>query len=156
MKAMHALELRIPPALVWFLAAGAIFACARGFPAGRSELPARHAVAVGCALAGLALALAGVREFRRAQTTVNPLEPGRARSIVSSGVYRHTRNPMYLGMALGLVGWALWTGSLAGLVVVPVFMSYLTLFQIIPEERALLARFGSAYADYCVQVRRWL
>ncbi len=63
---------------------------------------------------------------------------------------------MYLGMALGLVGWALWTGSLAGLVVVPVFMGYLTLFQIIPEERALLARFGRAYADYCVQVRRWL
>lgn len=156
MTAMRSLELRIPPALVWFLAAGAIYACARGFPSARIEFPARRAIAAGCAVAGVALALAGVREFRRARTTVNPLEPGRASSVVSSGLYRHTRNPMYLGMAVGLVGLALWPGSLAGLLVVPVFMGYLTLFQIIPEERALLARFGSGYADYCRQVRRWL
>ena len=156
MTARRTLELRIPPALVWLLAATAIYACARGFPSTRIHFPARHAVAGACAAAGIALALAGIREFRRAQTTVNPLEPGRASSIVSSGVYRYTRNPMYLGMALGLVGLAVWPGTWAGLLVVPAFMGYLTVFQIMPEERALLVRFGSAYADYCAQVRRWL
>jgi protein-S-isoprenylcysteine O-methyltransferase Ste14 len=149
-------ELRIPPALVCLLAAASIYACARGFPSARIHFPARHVVAGGCSAAGIALALAGIREFRRAQTTVNPLEPGRASSIVSSGLYRHTRNPMYLGMALGLVGLALWPGTWPGLLVVPAFMGYLTVFQIIPEERALLVRFGSAYANYCAQVRRWL
>lgn len=156
MKAIRVLELRVPPAVVWLIAAGAIFACARSFPSARFDFPARHAVAVTCAVGGVALALAGVREFRRAQTTVNPLEPERASAVVASGVFKYTRNPMYAGMALGLAGLALWPGSLPGLLIVPAFCAYLTVFQIMPEERALIARFGPAYQSYLGQVRRWL
>ncbi len=156
MKALRALELRVPPAVVWLIAAGAIFACTRSFPSARFDFPARRAVAIACALAGIALAVAGVREFRRAKTTVSPLEPGRASTVVGTGVFRATRNPMYVGMALGLAGVALWPGSLPGLLLVPAFCGYLTVFQIMPEERALLARFGAPYQAYLQRVRRWL
>jgi len=111
------------------------------------------AVLVGSA--GVAIALAGVLQFRRARTTVNPLQPSAASALVIRGVYKWTRNPMYLGMALVLLGWAIYLSSLAAAAVLPVFVAYLNRFQIAPEERALQARFGDEFARYRNTVRRW-
>ena len=108
------------------------------------------------AAAGAAIAIAGVIQFARARTTVNPLQPDAASSLVSGGVYRWTRNPMYLGMALVLLGWATYLSSIAALAVLPLFIVYITRFQIAPEERALEARFGAEFARYRKAVRRWL
>lgn len=105
---------------------------------------------------GALVCIAGVVAFVRAKTTVNPHKPDEASELVSSGVYRVTRNPMYLGFALALVGWALFQGSLWGLVWVAAFVVYLDRFQIRPEERALAAAFGRTFEDYCARVRRWL
>ena len=113
------------------------------------------AAALALAAAGGALALAGVWAFARSRTTVNPLAPQRARALVTGGVYRYTRNPMYLGMLLALAGWAVWLGNAAALLALPLFVAVLNTLQIRPEEAALRARFGADYARYAQRVRRW-
>lgn len=105
---------------------------------------------------GVAIAIAGVIEFRRARTTVDPMHPGRASALVSSGIYRLTRNPMYLGFALILAGWIVALRCLPALPVVAVFVLYLDRVQIPPEEAALRACFGSAFDEYASRVGRWL
>lgn len=148
------LELRIPP-----LALAAALAAWMGWlawPWAAPDFSLRWFVPVGVALTGALLALAGVREFRRATTTVNPLEPLATTAIVTGGVYRISRNPMYLGMALALLGWGLWLGDWRTLLALPVFVGWLQRYQIAPEERALEARFGPAFRLYCAEVRCWL
>jgi protein-S-isoprenylcysteine O-methyltransferase Ste14 len=150
------LELRIPPVAVWFVAVAAMYLLDRAWPAAGFTLPGRAYVAVAVFALGLALGLAGVWTFRVARTTVNPLAPEQASSVVTTGVYRRTRNPMYLGLLLGLVAWACWLQSLPSLIVLPAFVAYMNAFQIGPEERALRGSFGESYVQYCRRVRRWL
>jgi protein-S-isoprenylcysteine O-methyltransferase Ste14 len=153
---MSSLELRIPPVGVVLAAGALMWGLDYVLPWPGAGLPGRIVLAVLSALAGVAIAIAGILEFRRSRTTVNPMTPGAASSLVERGIYRHTRNPMYLGMALALLGWAIWLGSLVALLVLPLFTAYLTRFQIIPEERALAAMFGDSFAAYQRRVRRWL
>ena len=105
---------------------------------------------------GVALNLLPKLAFRRVGTTVNPLRPATSSMLVTHGVYRYTRNPMYLGMALGLVAVAVYLASVLALAGPLVFVHYMNRLQIGPEEAALEARFGSAFADYKRRVRRWL
>ncbi|MTI12477.1 methyltransferase family protein [Sansalvadorimonas verongulae] len=107
-------------------------------------------------LAGVSIGLAGVKSFRQAQTTVNPMTPEAASSLVSSGIFQRTRNPMYVGMALCLTGWGLFLANFYALGGVIGFIVYMTRFQIIPEERALTAHFGIDFESYRKQVPRWL
>ena len=97
----------------------------------------------------------GLWMFRKARTTFSPLRPDRSAAVVQTGVYRITRNPMYLGMVLILLGLALYLASPWALLRPVAFAAYITRFQIVPEERALTARFGEAYTAYCARVRRW-
>ena len=150
------LDLKIPPLAVWAVFAVAIAAAAHWLPSANLRLPGHQVLAVIVVLAGIAVALAGVVEFGRAKTTVNPLAPDKATSVVTTGVYRLTRNPMYVGMAAVLMGIALWWASLPGLLFLAAFCAYITRFQIQPEERALLARFGEEFTSYMSRVRRWV
>src|SRR5580658_4174271 len=97
---------------------------------------------------GLELAVNAVHRFRIARTTLNPVNPSKAAKLVTSGSYRLSRNPMYLGLLLLLSGWGVWLGSLSPLLLLPMFMVLLTYLQIIPEERTLASRFGDDYLDY--------
>ncbi|WP_119157030.1 methyltransferase family protein [Caldimonas tepidiphila] len=154
---MPALELKLPPvALVLILAL--LMALLPPGPAAASLLPPtlRLPLAVLLLAAGIAIALAGVQAFRRARTTVNPMHPEASSALVSGGIYRHTRNPMYLGMLLALAAWAVWLGGLAPWLGLPAFVLYMNRFQIAAEERALEARFGADFAGYRRRVRRWL
>ena len=103
----------------------------------------------------VAFAIAGVIAFRRSRTTVNPLHPEQATALVTRGVYRLSRNPMYAGMLLLLLAWATRLSNTAALAGPLLFALYITRFQIIPEERALTALFGEKYAAYRAKVRRW-
>jgi protein-S-isoprenylcysteine O-methyltransferase Ste14 len=106
-------------------------------------------------LAG-AFGFPALRAFRRAATTIDPVQVDRASALVTGGIYRATRNPMYVSLTLLLVAWALWLGGWwvwAGPVAL---VLWLDRFQIRPEERAMEARFGAAYLRYKAQVRRWL
>jgi protein-S-isoprenylcysteine O-methyltransferase Ste14 len=102
------------------------------------------------------VAAAGILEFRRARTTVNPMTPGAASALVVRGVFRISRNPMYLGFSVILLGWAVFLQSASALVVLVAFIVYIDRFQIQPEEHALEKTFGVTFRDYARRVRRWL
>ena len=153
---MRALELKVPPPIVALVMAIAMWFLSR-LPASSETLPVvRLLLAVGLAAVGAVISLSGVLAFRRAKTTVNPLKPESSSSLVIAGVYKLTRNPMYVGMlflllALAAFLWSVW--SLLG----PLgFVAYMGRFQIAPEERVLAGLFGTEYAEYKARVRRWL
>ena len=105
---------------------------------------------------GFLSGFSGIVAFRRKGTTIDPKKPQKASHLVREGIYQWTRNPMYLGMLLILIGGAIRTGSPFGILPIFLFIFYMTRFQIIPEEKALKKRFGSVYEDYCRKVRRWI
>ena len=94
--------------------------------------------------------------FRRARTTVNPLQPGAATTLVVSGIYQITRNPMYLGFLFLLLGELAWLAHPVALLTAPAFVLYLNRFQIMPEEHALRECFGTEYLNYADYVGRWI
>jgi len=153
---MRSLELKLPPPVVAAAVAAAMAAAAYVLPAADLALPQRAKLAALLAAAGVLVAAAGVLGFHRHRTTVNPHTPERSTALVTSGIYRYTRNPMYLGLLLVLVGWAAWLANAASLPLLPVFVLYLNRYQIAPEERVLGERFGPAFSDYRAAVRRWL
>lgn len=120
------------------------------------RFPAQTALAGILAASGLATDLVSVARFFRQRTTINPLKPEAASHLVISGLYRYTRNPMYLGMLLVLIGWAIWLGHVIAFAGPVLFAIVLTRIQILPEETALEARFGQDFRDYKAQVRRWI
>jgi protein-S-isoprenylcysteine O-methyltransferase Ste14 len=153
---MRFLETLVPPPVVAALAAALMWVIARAWPELRVDIPAARWIALALAAPGLLLDFAGVLAFLRARTTVNPMRPHKARELVTGGLYAWTRNPMYLGWIPILAGWAIYLEHPLTLLVVPLFVAYLTRFQIIPEERALAAAFGDAYREYSRRVRRWV
>jgi len=150
------LEHRIPPPIVAACTAAFMLAAAWIVPALTFELPWRVPISVIVAAAGASLDLAGLAYFLRAKTTINPLKPANASALVTSGIYRFTRNPMYVGLATLLLAWAIYLSNPAALAGLPLFVLYMNRFQIAPEERALEARFGAEFIAYRARVRRWL
>jgi len=153
---MHALDHKIPPPAVALAMALLMWWLARVSPGVEVPAALRIATAALVAAVGVAFGIASAVAFRKAKTTVNPFQPERATTLVRTGVYRITRNPMYAGMALALLSWAIYLASPLALLGMVLFVAYITAFQIKPEERALSARFGQAYAQYLASVRRWL
>jgi len=153
---MQALELKIPPPALMLLFAVTMWLLSVSAPSLALALPWRVPVALILWSAGIAIALAALFEFRRAKTTVNPFTPEAAAAIVTSGIYRYSRNPMYVGLLLALSGWFVWLSHLLAFVLLPMFVLYINRFQIEPEERALSAKFGGLFRDYRHSVRRWL
>lgn len=153
---MHWLDVKVPPLLVGMVFAAGMSGVARVAPGLAYHLPGRSGLASALAVLGVAVAMAGVAVFRRRRTTVSPFTPGAASSVVAAGVYRFSRNPMYLGMLLALAGWATHLANAGAFLLLPAFCAYMNQFQIKPEERALLAKFGPEYTQYTARVRRWL
>jgi protein-S-isoprenylcysteine O-methyltransferase Ste14 len=153
---MRFLELRIPPPLIGLAVAAGMWAVARVTPILQLPKLVRLLVAVALVAVGAVIAIGGVISFRRAKTTVNPLKPETSAALVASGVYSFTRNPMYLGMVLVLFAWAVYLSSAWSLPGPVLFAFYITVFQIVPEERVLDGLFGAPYAEYKKRVRRWL
>lgn len=145
----HWLELRLPPPLVALILAGSAWVYTGGHLAWQAGVGALIAV-------GLAIDASALWAFWRQRTTINPLHPERTTALVSGGIYRHTRNPMYLGLVCLMLAWTLALGEWAAALGPLVFVAYITRFQIVPEERAMAVHFGQAYAAYCQRVRRWL
>ena len=151
---MKSLENRIPPAVVWIVCALIMKSIAYVLPF--VALPHLPIVAIVMALIGIGAGIAGIWSFYNARTTINPLEPSEATHFVSEGIYKLSRNPMYVGLACCLVSWAIWLSYLLPWLGVLLFIAYMTRFQIIPEERVLRQKFGDEYQNYCLRVRRWL
>lgn len=152
---MRMLELKVPPPVVALLVGAGMWFGADLGPRLEPPLALRVALLAAIALCGGGVALAGDLEFKRAKTTINPFRPHTATALVTSGIYRYTRNPMYVGLALVLLGWAAFLCSASALLGPVAFVLYIGRFQIAPEERVLSSKFGAAYAHYTSRVGRW-
>ncbi|XGV97941.1 MAG: isoprenylcysteine carboxylmethyltransferase family protein [Leptolyngbya sp. BL-A-14] len=152
---MSGLETKIPPPIIAVLFGLGMWVLAIRLPVVEVSSVRIVAAAV-IAIAAAVFALLGIVSFRRAKTTINPVNPEKASSLVSSGIYGISRNPMYVGLALLLVAWAVYLASLWSLIGVLGFILYVNRFQITPEERALTTLFGDEFVSYQAKVRRWL
>ena len=152
----HSLELRIPPLLVVAIVAAAMAGVHYALPGLSLPIPAQTVLSRLCYGLGAIVAAAGVVAFHRHKTTINPFTPERSSALVESGIYRVSRNPMYLGLLLTLVGWGIRLANGAAFLFLPLFVLYINRFQIEPEERALTATFGERFVKYQATVRRWV
>ena len=153
---MSPLELKVPPVVLGAGLAAAMWLDASQVPSLAFSFRGQDLTTVALAtLAGI-ISLAGVIAFRQAHTTVDPRQPAKAAALVSSGIYRLSRNPMYVGFLLALAAWAVHVSNLLSFLGLPAFVLYMNRFQIAPEEQALRAKFGPAFAEYERSVRRWL
>ena len=106
-------------------------------------------------ICGLSVLISAARVFKQLETTINPMQPSQASKLAIIGPFKYTRNPMYLGMSIMLIGFGLIFGAKLTVCFVAMFVLYITVFQIIPEERAMVEKFTD-WNDYCSKVRRWL
>jgi protein-S-isoprenylcysteine O-methyltransferase Ste14 len=153
---LNYLELKIPPPIV-----GSIMALLMWVVSGLGpQLPigdqTRYGLTGVLVLIGISFDVLGLVAFRAMRTTINPLRPDRTSALVTQGVYRVTRNPMYVGMAFLLLAWGVYLSAWVSLAGVALFVFYITRLQIIPEERVLKQRFGAEFSAYSDRVRRWL
>ena len=153
---MRWLELRIPPRLVAVAVGVGMWAASSIGP--RFDWPPAHhwATALIGAAGGAAITFTGAATLRAARTTLLPMRPQRTTVLVTTGIFRWSRNPMYLGLAVALLGWAAFLSAAWPLLGPVLFVLYVNRFQIGPEERALAELFGAQYANYTRRVRRWL
>ena len=153
---MNALALKVPPVAQVIITAAAMYGVSKMVPALTFSLNGSTALAVGLGVIGMSLGVMGVTQFRKAQTTPNPQALEKVSSLVTSGIYRYSRNPMYLGLVLILLGWAFYLSHFLAFVLLPVFILYMTRFQIQPEEQMMARKFGKTYQAYLNKVRRWV
>jgi protein-S-isoprenylcysteine O-methyltransferase Ste14 len=153
---MSALELKVPPVALVLVHAAIMWLLAKMTPSLSVTYGGQSLIVAALTTVGALISLAGVIAFRRAHTTVDPTRPEKSTALVATGVYRISRNPMYVGLLLLLAAWAAHLANLAALVALPVFVAYMQRFQIIPEERALREKFGHAFIEYEQSVCRWL
>ena len=153
---MSVLELKLPPPIVALILALLMWLTPVVAGLVQISYSARVLCAVVLVCVGQGISIAGVLAFRRAKTTVNPVKAGLASSLVVRGVYRYTRNPMYVGFLLSLLAWAVFLANPLAVLWVVVFVLYITRFQIIPEERVLASLFGAGFEANKGRVRRWI
>ena len=151
---MMFLNTKIPPPIVAILFAVLIFYFSDSFA--YVDLPFKIYISLFFVLLGFFITFSSARNFKKKETTVNPIKPEEASQLVTDGFFKITRNPMYLGMLLFLLGLSIYNGLIVGLVFLPLFVGYITFFQIIPEERAMIKIFGEDYKAYMKKVRRWI
>ena len=150
------LELKVPPPIVALVLALLMWLTPAIVGLVPIPYPARMLCAVVLVCIGQGISIAGMVAFRRAKTTMNPVKASLASSLVVQGVYRYTRNPMYVGLLLTLLAWAVFLANPFAALWVVLYVLYITRFQIIPEERVLASLFGAEYAAYKGRARRWV
>ncbi|GGZ32259.1 MAG: isoprenylcysteine carboxylmethyltransferase family protein [Shewanella indica] len=153
---MSGLEKKLPPLALLLLFALLLQLTSYYLPSSNLHPTFSLGLAVSLLTAGLVIPLAGVLSFKRHGTTPDPRVPEQSSALVTSGIYRCSRNPMYLGFVLLLLAQAVFLNCLWLLFLIALFVAYLQRFQILPEERAMQQLFGDSYRLYCQKVRRWI
>lgn len=146
----------IPPPVVAGLIALGVWGVGKLAPATLLSFPGQTPLALAIGLLGFAIDMTAVGSFFRNKTTITPLKPEKASALVTEGLYRISRNPMYLGMAMILTALSVWFGQPLGIIGVVLFVVLINELQIKPEEAALSALFGEEYDAYRARVRRWI
>jgi len=150
------MKTKIPPPIVLLIWVSIMWLIANFTSSWKFIFPAQQTISITLLALGVLIDVTAIVSFLKARTTVNPVSPEKASRLVTTGMFRFSRNPMYLGMLLVLFAWFLYLGSLLNLVAIFLFYLFISTFQIEPEEQAMLKLFGDAYQDYCTKVRRWI
>ena len=145
---------KIPPPIVTLTSGLAIYFS-------RNLLPNYHGIildvfSVLLLICGIIIIRTAVLSFNKHQTTINPLNLTKTSTLVNTGIFKYTRNPMYLGMVFILLSIALKFNIYGGLIVILLFFFFITKFQIIPEEKAMEKPFGKKFKNYKKTTKRWL
>ena len=147
------MQTKIPPPIVTLIFIGILYLSNSLITP--FELAYQSVIGIFLILSGLGILIASVRVFRKVGTTVNPVDPNQASMLVVEGPFTFSRNPMYLGMSEMLIGFGFIFGAWLTLPIVALFMIYITIFQILPEELVMKEKFEN-YDEYCSKVRRWI
>ena len=145
---------KIPPPIVTIFFGLCIYLSRSYFPVFSGS--ALNVLSIFFFVCGIFVFAAAVISFKKQKTTVNPISIEDASSLVVSGIFKHSRNPMYLGMSFVLLGLTFKFNVIGGLLFTGIFMLFITIFQIKPEEVAMEKLFGQEWKDYTKNVRRWL
>ena len=149
------LRLKLPPAVVFLMFAGAMYLLAQFLPVGYFDFFGRLLLCRFLIVLAIAIACIAIGQFLRARTTIDPMKPERAVKLITGGIYKFSRNPMYLALLILLLAWGLWLTNAFNTLLAAGFVYYMNAFQIEAEEEALFQEFGREYEHYCVRVRRW-
>lgn len=155
-KDMRSLELKVPPIVQVIIIALLMWLLSLVATTFSVHIPWKIQAAILLGTLGIVISLLGVLAFRKANTSADPRVPHQTTSLVSSGIYQLSRNPMYLGFVFVLLGWAVYLSQGLSFLFLPTFVLYINRFQIAPEERFMLEKFGAEYSIYMSKVRRWI
>ncbi len=147
--------MKVPPALVMMIFGGLMYLLDKYLPVGEFEFFGKRVLVMLLFGLGILVILISVIQFFITKTTVDPLNPKKTSNLVTNGVYKFTRNPMYLGMLLFLLAFGLKLGNAFNTLIAAGFVSYMNRFQIKPEEKVLKETFGKEYNIYRKLTRRW-
>lgn len=149
------MELKVPPALVFLCFGLMMYLLAEFLPIGYFDFYGRMLLTKILAVMGIVIALLALFQFKMAKTTIDPTKPDKVSNLVVGGIFKFSRNPMYLALLLILLALGVFLGNAFNTLVAAGFVGYMNRFQIIPEERILLDKFGRSFKDYCILTRRW-
>lgn len=149
------MKLKLPPLLIFVIFLGLMYFLSKYLPIGDFEFFGSKYLIFTLLGSAILIAFISILQFSRSKTTIDPRVPSKVSKLVTYGVYKFSRNPMYLALLLILLAWGLWLGNAFNTLLAAGFVGYMNRFQIIPEEEALTAMFGKRYQQYCKQVRRW-
>lgn len=150
------LKLKIPPPVIGLVCALIMWLVSRIFSGLDFHLPSENIIVLSLVCLALCIDISALLKFRTLKTTINPMKPDGSSVVVDSGIYKYTRNPMYLGLLMILCSWCVFLGNYIAIFLLPVFVWYITVFQIIPEEEILENKFEEKYILYKQNVRRWI
>ena len=149
------MQLKVPPVIVFLFFSALMYFLAKVLPVGYFDFFGRTYIMIGLLVIASIVVVWALFQFYSRKTTVDPRDPSKASSLVDSGVYAYSRNPMYLAMLMVLLAFGLWLGNAFNTLLAAGFVGYMNRFQIEPEERSLGLIFGKEYRQYCLKVRRW-
>ncbi len=150
------MELKIPPPLLALMCEAFMWGISKTVGLSSVESGVAGPLSLIVLIVGLAISISAIALFRKAKTTINAMKPQSATRLVYAGIYRLSRNPMYLSVLLILTSWAIWLENYFNLAVLFFFVWYITKFQIVPEEKALEELFPEEFESYKSKVRRWI
>ena len=147
------LKTKIPPPIVTLLCIGIIYLFENKIEYSQPDF---KAIGIIFLILGFIIIFLAVLKFIKIKTTVDPTRPHKTSNLVISGIYKITRNPMYLGMLFLIIAYTIYTNNVVGSIIIPIFIFYINKFQIEPEEIEMRKKFGESFENYCKKVNRWL
>lgn len=150
------LELKIPPAIITLVIATAMWWIDQYLVFHWATFGSIWWVSFMFVAIGGVFGLVGLVQFYKSSTSIDPHKPEKASRLVTNGIYSISRNPMYTGLLLMLVGYGFYLGNGLAFALLPLFMGYMNRYQITPEEKVMEDKFGEEYQKYKSEVRRWL